>query len=121
MSFAGSTDFNFVWTKQFGGIGPWDDPQHFLKMSPLTYLNRMKTPTLIDHQEEDHRCPIEQGEQLFAALKARDIPAEFLRYPGEPHGMSRGGRPDRKVDRMERIIAWLDRWLKKRGGGSRKP
>jgi dipeptidyl aminopeptidase/acylaminoacyl peptidase len=121
MSFAGSTDFNFIWTKQFGGAGPWDAPQHFLKMSPLTYLNRMKTPTLIDHQEEDHRCPIEQGEQLFAALKAKDIPTEFLRYPGEPHGMSRGGRPDRKVDRMERIIGWLNRWLKKRSGGSRKP
>jgi dipeptidyl aminopeptidase/acylaminoacyl peptidase len=113
MSFIGSSDFGYAWPQEFGSRGPWHDPHHYLKMSPLTYLERMKTPTLIEHQEEDHRCPVEQAEQLWAALKTKGVPVEFLRYPGEPHGMSRGGRPDRRIDRMERILAWLERWTKR--------
>lgn len=114
MSFLGSSDFGYAWPVEFGGIGPWDDPKHYLRMSPLTYLKNMKTPTLIEHQEEDHRCPIEQAEQLWAGLKARGVPVQFLRYPGEPHGMSRNGRPDRRIDRLERIVEWLGRWTKAR-------
>lgn len=110
MSFIGSSDFGYAWPVEFGKIGPWQNPQHYLRMSPLTYLKKMVTPTLIEQQEEDHRCPIEQAEQLWAALKAKGVPVEFIRYPGEPHGMSRGGRPDRRIDRMERILGWLGRW-----------
>ncbi|MFN8547098.1 MAG: S9 family peptidase [Candidatus Eisenbacteria bacterium] len=113
MSFVGSSDFGYFWPQEFGSAGPWEDPKHYLAMSPLTYLKNMKTPTLIEHQEEDHRCPIEQAEQLWAALKVKGVPCEFARYPGEPHGMSRNGRPDRRIDRMERNFAWLGRWLKK--------
>jgi dipeptidyl aminopeptidase/acylaminoacyl peptidase len=113
MSFVGSSDFGYAWPQEFGSLGPWEDPRHYLKMSPLTYLSRMKTPTLIEHQEEDHRCPIEQAEQLWAALKVKGVPVEFARYPGEPHGMSRGGRPDRRVDRLERIQAWLEKWTRR--------
>jgi len=113
MSFVGSSDFGYFWPKEFGSASPWEDPQHYLKMSPLTYLEHMKTPTLIEHQEEDHRCPIEQAEQLWAALRWKGVPCEFVRYPGEPHGMSRGGRPDRRIDRLERNLRWLGRWLKR--------
>lgn len=112
MSFVGSSDFGYAWPREFGSIGPWENPKHYLKMSPLTYLANMKTPTLIEHQEEDHRCPVEQAEQLWAALKLKGIPVEFVRYPGEPHGMSRGGRPDRRIDRLERILAFLGKWTK---------
>ena len=80
-------------------------------MSPITYVDAVRTPTLIEHQERDDRCPIEQAEQLFAALKARRVPVEFHRYPDESHGMSRGGRPDRRIERLERISGWFDRWL----------
>ncbi len=113
MSFVGSSDFGYFWPQEFGSAGPWEDPKHYLAMSPLTYLKNMKTPTLIEHQEQDHRCPIEQGEQLWAALRIKGVPCEFARYPGEPHGMSRNGRPDRRIDRMERNLKWLGRWLKK--------
>jgi dipeptidyl aminopeptidase/acylaminoacyl peptidase len=111
MSFVGSSDFGYSWPQEFGSRGPWEDPRHYLRMSPLTYLRNMKTPTLIDHQEEDHRCPIEQAEQLWAALKVKGVPVEFLRYPAEPHGMSRNGRPDRRIDRLERILAWMEKWI----------
>lgn len=113
LSFVGSSDFGYFWPQEFGSKGPWEDPEHYLKMSPLSYLAKMKTPTLIEHQEEDHRCPIEQAEQLFSQLKMKGVPCEFLRYPGEPHGMSRSGRPDRRIHRLERITDWLGRWLKR--------
>ncbi len=113
MSFAGSSDFGYAWFRVFGGHFAWREPAHYLAMSPITYVDSVKTPTLIEHQENDHRCPIEQAEQLYAALKARKVPVEFHRYPDEPHGMSRGGRPDRRIERLHRIAGWLDRWLGK--------
>lgn len=111
MSFAGSSDFGYMWPRMFGGKAAWSDPMHYLKMSPILYVDAIKTPTLIEHQEDDHRCPIEQAEQLFAALKTRGVPVEFHRYPEESHGMSRGGRPDRRIERLERTVGWFDRWL----------
>lgn len=113
LSFVGSSDFGYAWPQEFNCGQAWEDVAYYLKYSPLTYLKHMKTPTLIEHQEEDHRCPMEQAEQLWTALKWKGVPCEFYRYPNEPHGMSRGGRPDRRIHRMEKIVAWLDRWTKK--------
>ena len=113
LSFVGSSDFGYAWPQEFNCGQAWEDVAYYLKYSPLTYLKHMKTPTLIEHQEEDHRCPMEQAEQLWTALKWKGVPCEFLRYPNEPHGMSRGGRPDRRIHRMEKIVAWLDRWTKR--------
>ncbi len=111
MSFTGSSDFGYAWPRAFGGKPSWRAADHYLKMSPILYADAMRTPILIEHQESDHRCPIEQAEQLFAALKSRKVPVEFHRYPDESHGMSRGGRPDRRIERLERIAGWFDRWL----------
>ncbi|MBI2922743.1 MAG: S9 family peptidase [Planctomycetes bacterium] len=119
LSFVGSSDFGYAWPKGFFGHDTaWTDPKKYLAMSPLASLNKMKTPMLIEHQEEDHRCPMEQAEQLWSALKWKGVPVEFARYPQEPHGMSRGGRPDRRIDRLERIVGWFDRWLKNGGRGT---
>ncbi|KAF0244630.1 MAG: putative S9 family [Planctomycetota bacterium] len=113
LSFVGSSDFGYAWPKgYYGEDNAWGNTSKYLKMSPLAYLKNMKTPVLIEHQEEDHRCPVEQAEQLWAALKWKGVPCEFVRYPQEPHGMSRSGRPDRRVDRLERIVAWFGRWLR---------
>lgn len=120
-SFWGTSDFGYAWYRAFGGKLAWRDPGHYLKMSPITYVDAVRTPTLIEHQENDNRCSIEQAEQLFAALKLRKVPTEFHRYPDESHGMSRGGRPDRRIERIERIAGWFDRWLvaKKRPAAKR--
>jgi len=62
--------------------------------------------------EEDHRCPIEQGEQAFVALKVKaGVDAEMVRFPGEPHGLSRIGRTDRRIVRLEHICRWMDKYL----------
>ncbi len=120
MSFSGTSDFGYAWPKEMGGEKAWRDPLHYLQMSPISYVDTIRAATLIEHHENDHRCPIEQAEQLFAALKARKIPVEFHRYPEESHGMSRGGRPDRRVSRCERVAGWFDRWLPPRGNGGRR-
>jgi len=110
-SMGGTCDFNFSQSDYFGG-NTWDEPHRFLAQSPLTYVQSVQTPLLIIHSEGDLRCPIEQAEQLFAALKCQGKEVEFIRYPREAnHGLSRGGPPDLRQDRLERITGWMRRWL----------
>lgn len=115
-SMAGTCDFNFGRSNYFGGTA-WSDPGDLLRQSPLMYASSVKTPLLIIHSEGDLRCPIEQAEQFFAALKCLGREAEFVRYPREAnHGLSRSGPPDLRLDRLQRIAAWMQRWLQDRAG-----
>lgn len=91
----------------------WDRPERLWEQSPLRYAANVRTPLLIIHSEGDLRCPIEQADQLFAALKALKRKVVFVRYPqGTNHGLSRSGPPDLRIDRLHRIADWLDRHLK---------
>lgn len=114
MSFFGSSDFGFLFHKGFGmdSRSPWEDPERFIEMSPISHMHKAKTPTLVIHQEDDLRCPIEQGEQVYVALKLKGVDTELVRYPQESHGMSRGGRTDRRIDRLQRISGWMDKYLR---------
>ena len=85
--------------------GLWD-------MSPLKYVESVNTPTLIVHSEEDLRCPVEQAEQWFTALKLLGTETRFVRFPGENHELSRSGRPDRRVTRLNEYLNWLDGHLR---------
>lgn len=110
-SMGGTCDFNFSDTEYFGG-NTWDSPERLWEQSPLRLAGNVKTPLLIIHSEGDLRCPIEQAEQLFAALKVQGKEVEFIRYPREAnHGLSRSGPPDLRVDRLRRIAGWFERWL----------
>jgi acylaminoacyl-peptidase len=72
----------------------------------------MRTPLLLIHSENDLRCPIEQAEQLFVQLRRiGKTTVEMARFPEESHNLSRSGRPDRRVERLERIVGWFDRYL----------
>jgi len=110
-SFLGSSDYGFDFDREFDGY-PWTNPEVYKRCSPLTYAANIKTPLLIIHSEQDLRCGIEQAEQLFATLKLMKKRVEFVRFPGEPHGLSRHGRPDRRVARLQWIVKWFDRFLK---------
>lgn len=95
--------------RQLGGV-PWGDAEALWRQSPLRNADKITTPLLIIHSEEDHRCPIEQAEQLFAVLKrVGKAETEFLRVPGEGHELSRSGRPDRRVARLDAIVDWFER------------
>jgi dipeptidyl aminopeptidase/acylaminoacyl peptidase len=110
MSAMGSSDVGFERVPQYGALW-WEDPAPYLQQSPLTYASNIHTPVLIEHQEQDLRLPIEQGEQLFTALKYLGRTVEMLRYPGESHGMSRTGKPWHRVHRLRAIQDWFSRYL----------
>jgi dipeptidyl aminopeptidase/acylaminoacyl peptidase len=100
-----------VWVEHVMKKTMWEDPGRYWDSSPVAYAHKVKTPTLVIHSEKDHRCPISEGDQYYRALRLNGVTAELVRYAGEGHGLSRGGRPDRRVDRLQRIAAWFKRWL----------
>jgi len=68
------------------------------------YVEQMTTPLLIIHSEEDLRCPMEQAEQLFTALKQLRRDVTFVRFPGENHELTRNGKPSHRVERFELLL-----------------
>ena len=115
----GTSDNGFTVNRyEFGGLDLFDDGAHeLLDRSPLHHADKVTTPLLLVHGERDQRCPIEQSEQLFTALRRLGREAVFVRFPGESHGFTAGGRPDRRIERLKLIIAWLD--AHPAAGGSR--
>ena len=110
-SFYGTSDIGWGFGGyNFGGT-PWENRETFMKYSPITYVKEMTTPLLIVHSEQDFRCPIEQGEQVFISLKKLGREVEFVRFPDENHNLSRSGKPRHRVERLEYIIGWFDRYM----------
>ncbi|WP_432829577.1 S9 family peptidase [Dactylosporangium sp. CA-092794] len=103
-SFTGSSDIGWYFAESLYV----DD---FARQSPLTYADRIDTPMLIIHSEQDWRCPVEQAQRLFVALKRRGTPVELLLFPGEGHELSRTGLPSHRVQRFEAILDWFGRYL----------
>lgn len=112
ISMWGSSDFNWSFQQVFGNQPPFENLQMFWDQSPIKYIGEAKTPTLVIHSENDLRCPIEQGEQVFVALKKLGVDSEMVRFPDEFHGLSRGGRTDRRIERLNHIQRWFDKYLK---------
>jgi dipeptidyl aminopeptidase/acylaminoacyl peptidase len=110
-SFFGTSDIGFNFGEhEFGGV-PWTDADLLLRHSPISYVDRITTPLLILHSEQDLRCPIEQAEQLFTALKFLDREVLFIRIPEESHDLSRSGTPSRRMARLHHLVGWFDSHL----------
>jgi len=90
---------------------PWDDPELYREMSPLTYATAIRTPLLIQHAEQDVRCPITQAEELFSVLRSLRRPVRLMRTPGETHELTRSGTPFRRIENIERIRDWFVHYL----------
>lgn len=111
MSQFGASDMAFT-NGDFAFDGdPWDNPKAYLDVSPLMYVRNVTTPILIIHSEQDLRCPIEQAEEWFVALKKTGKTAVMVRFPNENHELSRSGQPKHRVERLEYILAWFDRFI----------
>jgi dipeptidyl aminopeptidase/acylaminoacyl peptidase len=82
------------------------------RQSPLRFVSRVRTPVLMLQGEADLRCPAADNEQLFVALRQLGREVEYVLYPESWHTFSITGRPDRRIDRNERMLAWFDRFLK---------
>ncbi|SEM80441.1 S9 family peptidase [Paenibacillus sp. OK076] len=111
LSFYGVSDIGFFFTEDQIGGNAWDDTEKLWKHSPLAYVGNINTPLLILHGEQDLRCPIEQAEQLYVALKRRKQTTRFVRFPGANHELSRGGHPHLRVRRLEHIAGWFNEHL----------
>jgi dipeptidyl aminopeptidase/acylaminoacyl peptidase len=106
-SFAGSSDIGHYFARAY--VGPDRDSQW--RASPLAYADTIDVPLLIIHSEHDWRCPVEQAQRMFVALKSRGAVVEMLLFPGEGHELSRSGRPRHRVQRFDAILAWWARHL----------
>jgi dipeptidyl aminopeptidase/acylaminoacyl peptidase len=112
VSMWGSSDLNWVFQVVLENKPPYEDLEKYWQHSPIKYIGNAKTPTLVIHSENDLRCPIEQGEQVFVALKYQGVDSEMIRFPEEFHGLSRNGRTDRRIIRLNHIKRWFDQYLK---------
>lgn len=117
ISMWGTSDLNWMFQLPHGCKPPQESIDVLWDRSPVRYLGNATTPTMVLHNEMDLRCALEQGQQVFTALKYHGVPSEFVVFPEEPHGLSRTGRTDRRIDRLQSICRWMDTYLK---SGSRK-
>jgi dipeptidyl aminopeptidase/acylaminoacyl peptidase len=93
------------------GVRHVDDPEPYLRKSPITFVRDMTTPLLIVHSENDLRCPVNQAEELFVALRLLGQTPEFVRFPGESHELTRSGAPRHRQQRAEIILDFFRRHL----------
>ena len=107
LSFYGTSDIGWWFTEGEIQGDPWHNLERLWEFSPLRYAGAVKTPTQVMAGEDDRRCPIEQAEQYYTALKHFGVETEFLRYPG-PHGFGSLGKPKLRQDRLTRILDWFD-------------
>jgi dipeptidyl aminopeptidase/acylaminoacyl peptidase len=106
-----SADFTLFQPTWFEGA-PFDKVEEFRKYSPITYITKVQTPMLFILGEADYRTPpTGGGEDFFRALKYRHIDTVMVRFPGESHELSRSGQPWHRVERLENIVNWFDKYL----------
>lgn len=112
ISFWGSSDVGLYFEDPWaGGCAPWEALELYWQQSPMSHIANVKTPTLIIHSEQDMRCNPEQGIQAFMALRRLGVETELVLFPDESHGLSRGGRTDRRIVRLQHIQRWFDEHL----------
>jgi len=95
-------------TRQYLKATPWDDPEIYRKNSPITYINRARTPTLIQHGENDRRVPIPNAYELFQALQDCGVPSKLIVYKGLGHSIDKP-REQRAV--MQHNYDWFSEWI----------
>ncbi len=89
--------------------GPWfEQPERYIRMSPLAHVDKVTTPTLILHGGSDIRVPTTQGYEMYSAIKRRGVPAEMVVYPRQPHGPQ---EPKFVLDIMRRHVEWVAKYI----------
>jgi dipeptidyl aminopeptidase/acylaminoacyl peptidase len=91
---------------------PFEDPQEYNNRSAITFVKKIHTPVMFVLGESDYRTPQDSGgEQLFRALKYMKRPAAMVVFPRETHELSRSGEPWHRIERLEHIVGWFDKWM----------
>lgn len=97
--------------KYWFGDKPWDNPEAYLKRSPLSYVGDITTPTMVLGGEDDYRTPISEMEQLYTALKIQQVETAMVRIPGASHGIA--NKPSNLIAKIASILAWFDKYKSK--------
>lgn len=108
----GTTDIGFYFNPNEVGGNPWNNIDKYWEHSPLRYADKVKTPTLFIHSDEDHRCWMGEGLQMFTALKYFGVESRLCLFHGENHELSRSGKPKHRIRRLKEITEWFDSHLK---------
>jgi dipeptidyl aminopeptidase/acylaminoacyl peptidase len=91
---------------------PFEDPQDYINRSAITFVKNIHTPVMFVLGESDYRTPQDSGgEQLFRALKYMKRPAVMVVFPRETHELSRSGEPWHRIERLDHIVNWFDKWI----------
>lgn len=110
LSFWGNSDIGFFFASDQNDADLYDSPEKLWERSPLKYAKGAKTPTLFIHSDEDYRCPLEQGLQMYSALVEQGIESRLCMFHGENHELSRSGKPKHRIRRLKEITDWFEKY-----------
>ena len=110
-SFYGVSDIGYTFAPDQTGGDLFHHPEKAWEASPLKYAEHAKTPTLFIHSDHDLRCPLEQGMQMYTALTMQGVETKLVVFKKETHELSRSGRPQSRIKRLEEIAAWFAHYL----------
>ncbi|WP_410207966.1 alpha/beta hydrolase family protein [Fusobacterium sp.] len=108
----GTTDIGYYFNVDQNASSPWVNPDKLWWHSPMKYADKVKTPTLFIHSEQDYRCWIAEGLQMFTSLKYHGVPARLCMFRGENHELSRSGKPKHRIRRLKEMTEWFEEFLK---------
>ncbi|WP_189211005.1 MULTISPECIES: S9 family peptidase [Actinokineospora] len=106
-SFVGTSDIGWWFAEAYCGT----DPEALLASSPLTHADKITIPFAVVHSEHDWRCPVEQAQRMYVALKRNGVETELLLFPGEGHELTRSGKPNHRRQRFDAVLDWWNRHL----------
>ena len=109
LAFYGMSDIGFYFAGDQTDGDIYDSPEKLWAQSPLKYAKHVKTPTLFIHSDEDYRCPMAEGIQMYAALLDRGVEARLCLFHGETHELSRSGKPKHRQRRLQEITDWFEK------------
>lgn len=109
----GSSEIGFTFDANEMGADPWTGMEKMWQQSPLKYACNARTPILFIHSLGDYNCTVDQGIEMFAAMKYFGVPARMCLFEGENHSLSRSGKPRHRLRRLSEMMNWFDRYLKK--------
>ncbi len=106
-SFVLTADQTNYFTRYWFASPPWENPEEYTRRSPLSYVGKVKTPTMLLVGEQDFRTPISEAEQFYTALKLRDVDTVLVRFPGASHELVT--RPSQLIAKVSYILAWFEK------------
>lgn len=111
ISDAYASDIGYFFEKDQHLADPWTNVDVMWDHSPMKYADRVKTPLLFIHSEQDYRCELSQAFQFYTALKCFDVETKMCIFKGENHELSRSGKPKNRIRRLKEITSWFNKLL----------